>query len=660
MFIRATDIYLNVEVGAGRLHLAGHRAAAGADDRLRAARGEPGPDFTFTFSSTEPNATFRCRLTPSTSNIFTDCTSPHTYTNLVDGEYIFEVIAVNEFGIAGELPAIWEFLVAVPPDTEIVFGPPAVTSSTSASFAFRSSEPMSTFECAIDDPTSVHRVPHAVHLPGHPRAGRSAAVARHPHDLGPGDRRRWTTSTRRPPATPGRSWKTPRPRRRIDSGPTATTSSTSATFTFSANETGVTFECALDGVAYAACASPVTLHRPGARRAHPLRPRHRRGRQRRPDAGHPHLDGRRARRRSRRETTISGGPTATASTSATFTFFANEPATFECSLDGAAFAACTSPKTYGGLALGTPHLRGPRHRRLRQRRRHAGQPDRGPSTRPRRIRRSPPSRPTRATATSPASASPGPTTPPRRRRSPSSAASTASPASLWLACVEPGLLRRPDRRPAHLRGAGGRRRRQRRPDAGDVRLDGRHDRAGDDDPVRPADLDDRHQRHLHPRPPRRARPSSARSTSQPFAACTSPVTVTDLTDGEHQFRVRAVDAAGNADATPAVHTWTVDLPPDTTIDDGPDATTASQIADLHLQRQRAGRQLRVRPRRRGLRLVQLAGPVHGPGGRVPTSSRSAPRTSPAASTRRRPSTPGRSPRRRRRRSTPGRRRRPTS
>jgi Big-like domain-containing protein len=42
-----------------------------------------------------------------------------------------------------------------------------------------------------------------------------------------------------------------------------------------------------------------------------------------------------------------------------------------------------------------------------------------------------------------------------------------------------------------------------------------------------------------------------------FTPCTSPTTYTGLGNGTHTFRVQAVDAAGNADATPATATWTV-------------------------------------------------------------------------------------------------------
>lgn len=55
------------------------------------------------------------------------------------------------------------------------------------------------------------------------------------------------------------------------------------------------------------------------------------------------------------ETFIDSGPPATTpSNSATFTFHASEPSTFACNLDGAGFAACTSPQSYSGL-LATSH-----------------------------------------------------------------------------------------------------------------------------------------------------------------------------------------------------------------------------------------------------------------------------------------------------------------
>jgi hypothetical protein len=53
---------------------------------------------------------------------------------------------------------------------------------------------------------------------------------------------------------------------------------------------------------------------------------------------------------TRPNTFVDSGPSGSVSaTSATFTFSANEAATFMCSLDGAAYTPCTSPATYDGL-----------------------------------------------------------------------------------------------------------------------------------------------------------------------------------------------------------------------------------------------------------------------------------------------------------------------
>jgi hypothetical protein len=52
-------------------------------------------------------------------------------------------------------------------------------------------------------------------------------------------------------------------------------------------------------------------------------------------------------------TTIHSGPSGpTNDVTATFTFSSEPGATFECSLDGAPFSPCTSPKTYTNLPDG--------------------------------------------------------------------------------------------------------------------------------------------------------------------------------------------------------------------------------------------------------------------------------------------------------------------
>jgi hypothetical protein len=134
------------------------------------------------------------------------------------------------------------------------------------------------------------------------------------------------------------------------SGPPAETAETSARFEFSAGEPVTGFRCSLDGAAPASCSSPVD--RTGvALGPHTFRVEatdaagntgsttHAWTIQMAPDTTAPLV-------------TISGPPSSTSSTTATFTFTADEPATFECSLESAPFADCASGVTYSGLTPG--------------------------------------------------------------------------------------------------------------------------------------------------------------------------------------------------------------------------------------------------------------------------------------------------------------------
>jgi hypothetical protein len=42
-----------------------------------------------------------------------------------------------------------------------------------------------------------------------------------------------------------------------------------------------------------------------------------------------------------------------------------------------------------------------------------------------------------------------------------------------------------------------------------------------------------------------------------WGACASSYQLTGLSTGGHTFEVRAIDSAGNVDATPATHNWTI-------------------------------------------------------------------------------------------------------
>jgi hypothetical protein len=135
----------------------------------------------------------------------------------------------------------------------------------------------------------------------------------------------------------------------IDTPPAAQSNLASGTIAFSANESVTGFQCRFDGAAYAACASPQAYG--------PLL-----------DGSHTFdvkavadLAGNAGAPASRTwaidtappNTSIVSAPSALSNTASPgFDLSSTESGSFECSLDGAAFATCSDPKTYSGLADG--------------------------------------------------------------------------------------------------------------------------------------------------------------------------------------------------------------------------------------------------------------------------------------------------------------------
>ncbi|PTT62171.1 hypothetical protein DBR22_17750, partial [Arthrobacter sp. HMWF013] len=108
----------------------------------------------FSFTSTSASATFSCSLD---SAPFATCVSPMSYSGLAAGAHTFRVRASDQNGVDPS-PASYTWTVGTtpppgdttPPETTITSGPPATSTSTSASFAFTSSEANSTFQCSLD------------------------------------------------------------------------------------------------------------------------------------------------------------------------------------------------------------------------------------------------------------------------------------------------------------------------------------------------------------------------------------------------------------------------------------------------------------------------------------------------------------------------------
>jgi hypothetical protein len=74
-----------------------------------------------------------------------------------------------------------------------------------------------------------------------------------------------------------------------------------------------------------------------------------------------------------------------------------------------------------------------------------------------------------------------------------------------------------------------------------------------------------------------------------FEACSSPKDYSALNEGNHALEVRATDAAGNVDPTPASRSWNVDTaPPGTSIASGPSGIVRSASASFRFSSPEAG------------------------------------------------------------------------
>ena len=224
------------------------------------------------------------------------------------------------------------------PETTIDDAPAEFAASTSATFAFSSNAPNATFTCSIDSETPVpctspytrtlNDGTHSFSVRAVDRAGNS--------DDSPAEHV-WTIDTAVPNTT-------------MLSGPPAADNSTMVIFEFESNERNVTFECALDSASYAACESGAEVGPIGdGAHSFTVRARDRAGNVDASPAIHTWVVD-----TSTPDTQMLSGPMgATGSASATFTFVspdAGAGASYECSLNGAPFTACTSPFTATNLA----------------------------------------------------------------------------------------------------------------------------------------------------------------------------------------------------------------------------------------------------------------------------------------------------------------------
>ena len=284
----------------------------------------------FSFTYTGQTAAFQCRLDSAS---FAACTSPASYPGpLSFGSHTFRVRATNANGTSATTQYSWT--VSPPPAPTLDSTPPTSTADASATFSFSDTLADVSFECRLDgaafaactSPKSYGPLAYGTHT--------FRVQARDVSGTGPATVFSWTIS-RAPAPT-------------LTATPATQTTDRSASFSFTDSQAGATYQCRLDGSSFVSCTSPQSYAGPLSYGAHTFRV------QAVFSTGTsiatvyswsivpptPTIN------------TYPGNPTTATSATLSFSDSASN-VTFVCRLDGAAFAACTSPKSYTTLAVAT-------------------------------------------------------------------------------------------------------------------------------------------------------------------------------------------------------------------------------------------------------------------------------------------------------------------
>ncbi len=531
------------------------------------------PTPSFTFHSSEPGSSFECSLDTGTPD-FHPCSSPFTPSALTDGDYSFRVRATDAAANPDPSPATEDFTVSTTlPDTVIDSAPHGSTSDPTPSFTFHSTKPGSTFACSLDQGTADYQ-------PCTSPFTQSPALTDGDYTF----RVRATDAATNPdpsPATEDFTVDTAAPDTQILTHPADPTSSTDAHFTFSGSDPGgsgvASFECKLDSGAFAACTTPRDYSSLSeGSHTFSVRAIDQAGN---PDASPDSftwtVD------TSAPETTIDSAPHGTTNDpTPSFTFHSSEPgSSFECSLDTGTpdFHPCSSPFTPSALTDGDYSFR------VRATDA-AANPDPSPATEDFTVSTTLPD-------TVIDSAPHGSTSDP----TPSFTFHSTKPGSTFACSLDQGTA---DYQPCtspftqspaltdgdytfRVRATDA----ATNPDPSPATEDFTVDTAAPDTqilthPADPTSSTDAHFTFSGSDPGGSGVASfECKLDSGAFAACTTPRDYSSLSEGSHTFSVRAIDQAGNPDASPDSFTWTVDTSaPETTIDTHPADPTSSTDA----------------------------------------------------------------------------------
>jgi hypothetical protein len=235
----------------------------------------PGGSASFKFHASETVTKFECSLSEEgASDAFSACTSPKGYSSLSDGEYTFKVRATDSVGYEST-PApfplgtfSWtvdnSLADTTAPETTITSKPPNPSSSPTASFAYASNEPGSSFECSLDGSAfascpaggisygGLGNGSHAFQVRAiDPSANPDPTPAGYSFDIV------LAVSPLPPPAADRPARGSP-PSTTITAKPPPRTRDRTPTFRFRSTPAGATFQCKLDGAPFKSCRSPLT------------------------------------------------------------------------------------------------------------------------------------------------------------------------------------------------------------------------------------------------------------------------------------------------------------------------------------------------------------------------------------------------------------------
>jgi hypothetical protein len=191
----------------------------------------------FGFSADEPNTRFECRFD---SADFASCSSPDRPAwPLVEGSHSFSVRASDQAGNTGVVVSRSFRVDLTPPETSILG--PSGPIKTSPTYQLQSSEASSGFECSLDG--GVYRSCQSPYAPQVADGHHSLAI------------RAVDQATNRDPTPAQTTFEldTQAPTTSIDSGPAGPTNDPQPSFTFSANEHKVSFQCRFDSEGFSPC-----------------------------------------------------------------------------------------------------------------------------------------------------------------------------------------------------------------------------------------------------------------------------------------------------------------------------------------------------------------------------------------------------------------------